>query len=110
MTEKPERDLDTLGGRLAHARSLVPDLSAAELGRLAGISASLPGAIERGDTTDPLVSTVLALANALDISSSWLVHRAGRAPVGTHTKAAIARLRALQPPPGRSGPKPRVAQ
>lgn len=70
---------ETVGERIARARSVVPDLTAKELGKLAGISSlSHVGMIERGDVTKPSALIVVKIAAALGVSAEWLVSGSGK--------------------------------
>jgi transcriptional regulator with XRE-family HTH domain len=85
----------TLGHRLAHARALVPDLSARQLSVLAALAS--PGhveGIESGRAPNPTTSTLRALAEALGCSLDWLVNGDDPQPTAERVQAAVAAARA----------------
>jgi transcriptional regulator with XRE-family HTH domain len=62
----------SIGQRVRQARQ-ARDLTIEQLARRAGLSLSAVSELERGCTRYPLVSTLVALARALDMPPSWLV-------------------------------------
>ena len=74
--------LDTLAGRLRHARAL-RRFGTRELGELAGLSGAAVSALEGNPAADPKVSTLRALAAALSCDPAWLAFGVGKAPAET---------------------------
>lgn len=94
--------VDTLGGRLRHARELVPadaiggTLSSRELGALAGISAGLVSAIELGERDNPTLDTLRGLCVALGVDLSWLADGSGMSATVDTVRRAVERSRATR--------------
>jgi transcriptional regulator with XRE-family HTH domain len=66
------------------------EISAAHLGRLAGLSRSAVALIESGAREDPGGSTVSAIADALGVSTDWLLNGTGTPPTADGVKSAVA--------------------
>ncbi len=81
-----------LSNRLAELR-LRAGLSAAELGRLAGLSRATVAAIESGTRPDPVASTVVALAQVLGGRVSYLLNGEGLPPSDRRLRAAVRAAR-----------------
>lgn len=83
--------MESISTRIATARQLAGDLSAAQLGILAGLSKSVVALIESGERKNPESKTVSAIASVLGVSTDWLLNGTGRPPTAALVKAAIAR-------------------
>jgi transcriptional regulator with XRE-family HTH domain len=82
-------EASTLAGRVRKRRRAL-GLSQQAVAVRAGLSVSMVAQIEQGAKKDPRVSTVSALAGALEVSVDYLIGRDGAAP---------------RPKPSRRGPK-----
>lgn len=100
----------TLADRVKHVRGFVPDMSRRELSRIAGLSPSMVGMIERGDKTVLESDTAEKLAGTLGVSLDWLLGGRGAGPAKKKTTGILLHGRGLLPPPGKSGPKPKEAK
>lgn len=98
----------TLAARVKHVRGFVPDMSRRELSRIAGLSPSMVGMIERGAKTVLESDTAESLAAALGVSLDWLLGGRGMGPIKKRTTDILLHGRGLLPPPGKSGPKPKA--
>jgi len=95
----------TLAGRVRYLRGLVPGLDMRPLSKIAGLSPSTVGEIERGNRVTLSTATASGLATACGVSLDWLVRGEGPAP---DWAACAARMRegvTKLPPRGKSGPK-----
>jgi transcriptional regulator with XRE-family HTH domain len=81
--------VDSISTRIATARQLA-EISAAHLGRLAGLSRSAVALIESGERENPEGRTVAAIAAALGVSTDWLLNGTGAAPTAKSVKAAVS--------------------
>jgi transcriptional regulator with XRE-family HTH domain len=81
--------VDSISTRIATARQLA-GISAAHLGRIAGLSRSAVALIESGERGDPGGSTVAAIAGALGVSTDWLLNGTGHPPTAKAVKAAVS--------------------
>jgi transcriptional regulator with XRE-family HTH domain len=68
--------LDTFRDRLVHARE-ARGFSTRHLGNLSGLSAGSVSALEVKTDPDPRLSTVVALAAALEVRPAWLAFGEG---------------------------------
>jgi transcriptional regulator with XRE-family HTH domain len=100
----------TLAARVKYVRGFVPDLSMRELSRIANLSPSTVGMIERGDKK--LLGSKVAdkLAVAMGVTIDWLVNGNGAGPKKRVTTLHLVSGRLALPPRKRSGPKPKVPQ
>ncbi len=71
--------MGTICQRLAQAR-VARGHSCRGLSLKAGLAQAVVGRIERGDVTSPDTATLVALAEALDVSLDWLVRGEGPGP------------------------------
>ena len=86
--------MDTLGSRLQICRKMVEKLSAEELARLAGLSASHVRFIEANKKPGAAGTTLHGIAEVLGITVDWLIAGKGESPKPDHVRAAVARARA----------------
>lgn len=75
---KTKLQLNTLSARLKHALD-IRGMKAADLCRKAGLWPTTVSKIVRGEATDPLSSTLLAMSRTLQVSPWWLFE--GRGPM-----------------------------
>lgn len=89
----------TMGERLRAAREMVivdgERLSARELARVAGVSLSIPGKVERGDRQDHEVGQIEKIASVLGLSLDYLVKGEGPAPDAAQVTRAFVAARRL---------------
>ncbi len=97
----------TLAARLTYVRSLDPEMSMRALSRIAGLSPSVVGLIERGQVTKVESETATKLAKTIGVSLDWLLFGTGKGPAVRATAALLAGHRMRQPPRQKSGPKGR---
>lgn len=90
-----------LAARLRACRTMVPGLSARELGALADLPSPTVSNIERADPARPnekiAARTLLALARVLGTTVEYLVDGEGETPDPAEVNAAVARARAGKP-------------
>lgn len=95
----------TLAARVRYVRGLVPGLSMRALSRIAGLSPSMVGEIERGNRTTIEHPTGVKLAAACGASFDWLLSGRGDGPDAATATAHLVKGWGELPPPGKSGPK-----
>jgi transcriptional regulator with XRE-family HTH domain len=84
------QELAPIGQRLKALRENA-GMSQQSLATSAGLSVSLVSQIERGSRVDPRMSTITALAAALDVTLDELVGRGGSAPLCEKTRTPQGR-------------------
>jgi transcriptional regulator with XRE-family HTH domain len=96
----------TLAARVRYVRGLVQGLPMRALSKIAGLSPSMVGEIERGNKTVLEKPTAEKLARACGGSVDWLLKGdAMGAPNAEVTAARLVKEWGALPPPKRSGPK-----
>lgn len=88
----------TVSARLERARSLVGDLSARELDRLAGRPQGTCAIIEGRDQRSIRHEIALSYAAVLGVPMAWLVLGEGPEPTADSVRAAVERARRAQDP------------
>jgi transcriptional regulator with XRE-family HTH domain len=86
---------DTFAQRLVWLRT-VADISQADLGELAGLTAAGVGRIERGERTQLFASTVASIAKVFGVSIDWLWDGKGLEPSADGVRAMVAWSRKQQ--------------
>jgi transcriptional regulator with XRE-family HTH domain len=81
--------VDSISTRIAAARQLA-EISAAHLGRLAGLSRSAVALIESGERENPEGRTVSSIAAVLGVSTDWLLNGTGEPPAAEGVRSAVA--------------------
>lgn len=95
----------TLAARVKYVRTLVSGLPMRTLSTIAGLSPSVIGHVERGDTTTLSIGSYIKLADACGVSLVWLMRGEGMAPDEERTTRLLRAAWAEQPTPKKSGPK-----
>ncbi len=98
----------TLAARVKYVRTLVAGLPMRTLSTISGLSPSVIGHVERGDTTKLGMASYIKLADACGVSLGWLIRGEGEMPDEERTAARLRGAWAAQPPPAKSGPKPKA--
>jgi transcriptional regulator with XRE-family HTH domain len=88
----------SVGERIALVRGL-SGLSAAELGRRAGLSRGTLPLLEAGTNKQPGAKTLLALSQATGVPMEWFLAGTGDAPTPESVKAALGISNAEDPSP-----------
>lgn len=100
----------TLAARVRYVRGLVPGLPMRTLSKLAGLSQSMVGEIERGNRVRIEGPTAEKLARVCGGSVAWLLDGdAAGAPNAEVTAARLVKEWGALPPPKKSGPKGKEA-
>ena len=97
----------TLAARVRYVRGLVPGLSMRTLSRIADLSPSMVGEIERGNRTKIEHPTGVKLAEAFGVRFDWLWSGTGESPEPEAITARLVSELGALPPRGKSGPKPK---
>jgi len=85
--------MSELGERLKATRELAGDLSARELGALAGVAETYPSLIESGERKQVGADIVSRLAGVVGATTDYLIQGSGQAPTAKQVCKAVASAR-----------------